>query len=539
MILKKVAFGNLEEAFVENRFSTGLNIVFSNDNNKGKTILIQSIMFSIGNTPVFPSGFPAARYYFYTQFEHQGSILEFVRHGNSFIVRESGQLTIFDSVSDFKIYFNESIYRLPKIKKDGRLVLTDLNLFFQVFYLPQDKRNTSTVINGGQFNKGDFTEMIKSMINPYYSNIDSAEIQAIRAKRKDVIKNISILSRRMSFSKQNPLVASRVLQSAGNADFERQSIELQKVNQQISEYTTKRSRESNRLFKLENLLNELNSLNRNIAIGKVTCAECGSDKIIYSNGDFTFELSNDTVRREVVSSIMKQIESRRDSILEYGNLISSLQTNLQEQLSAIPIEVTDIIISREAVLNERENDKQIVELSNQLREWDRLLDQSDVIDKNTINSVKEKYEEIIQTMREYYANVDEVENANIEGLFTKNNENFSGSEEQIFYFSKLASIAKHLPLDFPLIVDCFRDGEISTEKEDKMIEEYKKLSKQVLLTATLKDQEYTTEKYPPADRLNPIDFSVIQSNQILSPKYVAEFVELLKEFNLALNQRFQ
>lgn len=539
MILKKVAFGNSEEAFVENRFSTGLNIVFSNDNNKGKTILIQSVMFSIGNTPIFPSGFPAARYYFYTQFEHQGRILEFVRHGNSFIVRESGQLTIFDSVSDFKIYFNESIYRLPKIKKDGRLVLTDLNLFFQVFYLPQDKRNTSTIINGGQFNKGDFTEMIKSMINPYYSNIDSAEIQGIRAKRKDVIKNISILSRRMSFSKQNPLVASRVLQSAGNADFERQSTELQKVNQQISEYTTKRSRESNRLFKLENLLNELNSLNRNIAIGKVKCAECGSDKIIYSNGDFTFELSNDTVRREIVASIMKQIESRRDSILEYGNLISSLQTSLQEQLSTIPIEVTDIIISREAVLNERENDKQIMELSNQLREWDRLLDQSDVIDKNTINSVKEKYEEIIQTIREYYANVDEVENTNIEGLFTKNNENFSGSEEQIFYFSKLASIAKHLPLDFPLIVDCFRDGEISTEKEDKMIEEYKKLSKQVLLTATLKDQEYTTEKYPTADRLNPIDFSVIQSNQILSPEYVAEFVELLKEFNLALNQRFQ
>lgn len=535
MVLKKVAFGNSDEAFVENRFSTGLNIVFSNDNNKGKTILIQSAMFSIGNTPIFPSGFPAARYYFYTQFEHQGRVLEFVRHGNSFIVRESGQISIFDSVSDFKIYFNESIYRLPKIKKDGRLVLTDLNLFFQVFYLPQDKRNTSTIINGGQFNKGDFTEMIKSMINPYYSNIESAEIQELRTKRKDVIKNISILSRRVSFSKKNPLVASRVLQSAGNADFERQSTELQKLNQQISEYTTKRSRENNRLFKLENLLNELNSLNRNIAIGKVKCADCGSNKIIYSNGDFTFELSNDTVRREVIASIMKQIESRRDSILEYGNLISSLQARLQEQLNSIPVEVTDIIISREAVLNERENDKQLVELSNQLSELNRLLDQSEAFDKSTVSSVKEKYEEIIQTMREYYADIDEVENASLEGLFTKNNENFSGSEEQIFYFSKLASIAKHLPLDFPLIVDCFRDGEISTEKEDKMINEYKKLRKQVLLTATLKDQEYTAKKYPLADDLNPIDFSTIQSNQILNQKYVAEFVELMKEFNLAVN----
>jgi len=537
MILKKVAFGNSEEAFVESGFKNGLNIVFSNDNNKGKTILIQSIMFSIGNTPIFPTGFPAAHYYFYTKFEHQGRVIEFVRHGNSFIVKEPGQLAIFDSVSDFKIYFNESLCRLPKIKKDGRLVLADLNLFFQVFYLPQDKRNTSTIINGGQFNKADFVEMVKSMINPNYSNIDSTEIQEIKEKRKEVIKNISLLSKRVSFSKQNPLVAGRVLQSAGNADYERQSATLQNINQQISEYSVKRNRENNRLFKLESLLNELNSLNRNIEIGKVKCADCGSDRVIYSNRDFTFELSNDTVRREVFSSILKQIEIRRDSIMEYGNLISSLQANLQERLSSIPVEVTDIIISREAVLNERENDKKIVGLSDQLREWDRLLDQSEAIDKSTIHSVKEKYDKIVQTMRDYYADVDDVENTSIEGLFTKNNENFSGSEEQIFYFSKLVSLAKHLPLDFPLIVDCFRDGEISTEKEEKMIKVYKGLKKQVLLTATLKDQEYTAEKYPPEDGLYPIDFSAILSNQILGRKYVAEFVELLREFNLELNQR--
>ena len=70
-----------------------------------------------------------------------------------------------------------------------------------------------------------------------------------------------------------------------------------------------------------------------------------------------------------------------------------------------------------------------------------------------------------------------------------------------------------------------------------MINEYKKLKKQILLTATLKDQEYTAEKYPLADDLNPIDFSAIQSNQILSQKYAAEFVELMKEFNFALDQR--
>jgi len=534
MILRKVAFGNSEEAFVEDRFTNGLNIVFSNDNNKGKTILIQSIMFSIGNLPIFPSGFGVAKYYFYTQFEHDGRSLEFVRHGNSILVKESGLVTVFDSITDFKIYFNESIYRLPKFNKDGRFVLADLSLFYQVFYLPQDKRNTSTIINGGRFNKTDFIAMIKSIINPNYSNIDSFEVQKIKDRKREIIQNIALLSKRISFAKENPLVAQRVLQSAGNADFEQKSENLQKTNQQISEYTVKRNRESNRLSKLENLLNELNSLNRNIEIGKVKCAECGSCKIVYSNGDFTFEISNDTVRREVFASIVKQIGIKQDSIMEYSTLISNLQAQLQAQLSSIPIEVTDIVISREAVLNERENDRKIMELSVELGECNRLLDQHEALEKDVAKDVNDKMSNIVQMMRDYYSTIDDVENSNIDGFFTKNNENFSGSEEQIFYFSKLVSIAKHLPIDFPLIVDCFRDGEISTDKEKKMVREYMGLRKQIILTATLKDQEYITQKYVSEDGLNPIDYSAIQPNKILGPGYVSDFVGLLKTFNLEL-----
>lgn len=57
MIIKKVALGNSEEAFIEDSFSEGLNIIVSDDNNKGKTIIIQSILYTIGNRPIFPSSF--------------------------------------------------------------------------------------------------------------------------------------------------------------------------------------------------------------------------------------------------------------------------------------------------------------------------------------------------------------------------------------------------------------------------------------------------------------------------------------------------
>ncbi|WP_318264046.1 hypothetical protein [Peribacillus simplex] len=41
MLIKKVAIGNEQEAFIENRFSEKMNIISSEDNNRGKTILIQ------------------------------------------------------------------------------------------------------------------------------------------------------------------------------------------------------------------------------------------------------------------------------------------------------------------------------------------------------------------------------------------------------------------------------------------------------------------------------------------------------------------
>ena len=35
-----MAVGNAEEAYIEDKFANGINIIFSNENNKGKTIVI-------------------------------------------------------------------------------------------------------------------------------------------------------------------------------------------------------------------------------------------------------------------------------------------------------------------------------------------------------------------------------------------------------------------------------------------------------------------------------------------------------------------
>jgi len=50
--------------------------------------------------------------------------------------------------------------------------------------------------------------------------------------------------------------------------------------------------------------------------------------------------------------------------------------------------VTDIIISREAVLNERDNDQKIVELSNELQQIDLQLAQQELIESDSNQDAK-------------------------------------------------------------------------------------------------------------------------------------------------------
>jgi hypothetical protein len=69
MRILETGFGDSKESFIEKRFQNGVNIIFSDDNNKGKTLVLQGLMFSLGNEPIFPSGFNYQDYMFYSKIE--------------------------------------------------------------------------------------------------------------------------------------------------------------------------------------------------------------------------------------------------------------------------------------------------------------------------------------------------------------------------------------------------------------------------------------------------------------------------------------
>ena len=131
----------------------------------------------------------------------------------------------------------------------------------------------------------------------------------LESKTKSLKKKLTIL-------KANPKIAEFSSKNVDNEKFSQAKKIFTEINKNIFEFKKQRNREQSRKGKLQNLLHELNSLNRNIDTGKVKCADCGSDKIIFSNNDFDFEVSNSFVRNKIINSIKEDINIKVEIIEE-------------------------------------------------------------------------------------------------------------------------------------------------------------------------------------------------------------------------------
>lgn len=107
MIIRAVYIGNSVEAFVECRFSKGLNIVLSDDNHVGKSVVMQGIMYALGSDPLFSSTLKYKDYYFVVDIEVNGEALSILRQRDTFTVRRGDELQPFDTVAEFTRYWSE------------------------------------------------------------------------------------------------------------------------------------------------------------------------------------------------------------------------------------------------------------------------------------------------------------------------------------------------------------------------------------------------------------------------------------------------
>lgn len=537
MIIKSIALGNVEEAYVEERLTDGVNIIFSDDNNKGKTLVMQGMMYAMGNQPIFPKGFNYRSNYFFCKAEINDEEIEFLRRDSSFLVKRQGAQYSFDNVTELKYFLvDENIFNIPQISKDEHMVIADLNLFYELFFIGQDKRNPSNTINSGYNNKKDFVNMLCSLNG--YPLMDMEEINEENKQRIQQLKaDIAATKKLLKLLKKNPDVSGYVDKYGDSTQFDTFRMRVKRLHNEIAEYKKRRNLEYNRKEKLESLVQELNSLNREIEQGNVICAKCGSDKIIYKSKGMSFEVSNSYIRKQVLSSIAYQISQKEEIIREYSYQLQQLQDELKKILQEVPVELHRILLFSEIILSEIDYDNKLKELCEQLEELqanDKSISDSE---KEAKQKCKEMKEDIVSRMNKLYREVDPQGRTFFDDIFTKRDETYSGSEEQEYYYSRVLAINDYFNHSYPLLIDCYRSGEISSQKEDIMIKNFISRKKQVIITSTLKKEEYTANKYDQyKGNANVIDYSNNESSKLLQSQYVTRLESIVESFGVMFTE---
>lgn len=532
MIIKKFAFGNRDEAFIESRFKESVNIIFSKYNNRGKTLVMQGLMHSIGYDSIFPSGFNSKNYYFYSEITFNGKNYEFLRRGNSILLLNNKTLNFFNSISEFKYFFDKNILVLPRIEKEGEMKPADLTLFYELFFLGQDNRNTSNIIIKGGNNKQDFKNMIFALEGILTSNTNTYDIEELKRQKSSIGLKIKSEKKKITIIKKNPELASFISSTANNLDFKNTSNQLSELHKNIGDLKKQRNREENRKIKLQSLIGELNSLNRSLNEGSVKCSDCGSTKIIFANKEFEFEVSNSYVRKNILKSIEENISIKEEIVKEFNGEIIKEQDQINKLLENSSTDSKNYILFQDEIIDSKEIDKLVSKLQEDLAQVENKINNNE--NKIVTNRALQKdiLNEILFEMRRYYDKIGPEGTLIFEDLFTKSGVTYSGSEGQEYYFCKLLALNNVLKHNFPIIIDSFREGELSSGKENLMIKEFIKLNKQVILTSTLKDEEYATEKYFNIPNVNVLDYSNIEDSKILQSELSADFKKLTDNFSI-------
>ena len=534
MIIKTVAFGNFNEAYVENRFNDKVNVIFSSENDRGKTVLFQSMMYALGNEPIFPNSFNKDDFLFYCRIGSNDTDYEILRDKSHFVVKDPEGINSYDGVSHFtKDFFCKKIYPLPYYLRDNLPNLTELFLFYQLFFVPQDTRNTSSIFSSGFRTKTDFLAMMESILIPKDFIEEPAQISSLQKDYRDRQRQITELLDKVKFVSEHPELASQVLPGISAEEIKKLKSAIDDLNKQKSDIERKLAREYNRKSQLTNLLTELDSLNRAIESGSVLCADCGSANIVFKKSDkIQFDLSNGVVRAEIKDSIKKEIEDKISICQEYENQKHVLENRLRELIEQKPTESTNLLLYRVEIERAKETNEKIEHLQIELSSLKKQLDDLAIKNSERDANLKIKKKELLQRIIETFAAFDTGADSKVDDFFTKKGQNLSGSEPSIFYFSKLYNFHRYLNLPFPVIMDSFREGEISTSKEEQMLTLFKELDCQVIISATLKEQELLANKYSSRNDLNAIDYGSFQENHILNPSYVAEFKSILSTFGI-------
>lgn len=535
MIIRKMAVGNKEEAFIEGSFQNGLNIISSDDNNKGKTIVMQSMMYALGNEPTFPKTFEYKNYYHYIEFEANNVVYQLCRFNDGFILKNGIAIMLFDSVSEMKRYWNKNIFPIPKIIKNQIQKIVDPVLFLQLFFVGQDKKDTSNVGNS-YYNKIDFYNMLFSLCDLNGLELNEEEIAQIK-ERLNVLK-----SEREVILKEHKILKSKkksiqYLSSINDKlAFGKRVSELEKINSKIAELRKSRNIAATRKATWETTMKELRSLNRTLECGELRCMDCNSTNIAFSasrQNAFAFDVSSVEMRNEIIASINEKIEAYTEEIDSISAQITTAQNDLQSIMQDDSITIEALVAYKQEIFSATDAENRIKEINTEIEDLNNRLIASNGTTQSNKEGQQALMSALLNEMNSVRAKVDPSGNTIFDDIFTKKDEVYSGSEATIFHLARIYAFCKVLEHNYPILIDSFRAEDLSTAKEELVLSIYKELPNQIVFSTTLKEEELG--KYDNRTDIHHIDYATHSPSKMLSSDYRNEFYSIMNSISINLS----
>lgn len=537
MKIMKVAVGNSTEAFIEGRFTDGLNIISSDDNNKGKTIVIQSMMYAMGNEPTFPTSFEYQKYYYYVEFEEREKVYQICRSGDGFVLNQGSSILIFDNVAELKRYWSKHIFALPSIVKNQLSMIVDPVLFMQLHFVGQDKKDTSNIAHHGFYNKQDYIEMLYAYAGLGGEQLSQDRIDEIRHRISELSDEKKVLLQQHKILKSKKVSVSYLSAESDRLAFGEKVANLERVQSKINELRKARNAATTRKSKWEHTINELRSLNRSISCGELRCMDCNSTNISFSTGEafqasYSFDVSTVEMRTEIINSISEKIKAYAEEIQRLSADICAEQERLQTLMDDEAVSLESIVAYKKDIFSASDAEIRIKEIESEIASLKSQL----IANESSSQEAKEQrvtlLSEILRKMNELYRQIDPDGNLTYTSLFTQRNEVYSGSEATVFHLVKLLALQQIMKHDCPIIVDSFRAEDLSTGKEETVLEISKSIDNQVIFTTTLKHEELG--KYDSVDGVNHINYISHIPSKILDGRYVRDFLTLLSALSIKL-----
>lgn len=533
--IKAVYIGNELESYIQDGFTSGLNIITSAENHVGKTIVMQSMMYALGADAKFPPSFKDKQYLFIIDIDVDGREISILRNRDNFVVKEGDKITPLEGKGAFDEYWCGNISQLPTIIKDGSPVLAGLSLYTQMAFVPQADRTTSNTL-GGYFRKGDFAEMVFALHGLAARQIDG-ETEIELKRKRDVLKaRERELSRQAAALRKAGDSLAMVSPTADREETLRFVGKLDELKDEILNLKKQRNHAYTRMKKNESVLGELRSLNREVQLGSVVCLNCGSESIGYKmpGSEFVFDVTTPDMRSQILRSVQDCIDAYREEVAELDKEIRAAQRKFNELANSREVTLEDIYAAREDYGTLEDVDGQLTSVRDEIEGIEKRLRDSTQVDKELSEGRKAYKDSLLDTMNRIRRSLNEDPDAEeYNDLFTPANSPHMGSEATEFFLARIYSLAIHTNHGMPILIDSFRAEELSTSREERALPYFINLPNQVIFTATLKGQE--AGKYSNEPSINNIDYTGYKINKLLSDEDNEAFAAKVKSFGIRLD----